>query len=116
MLALPPVRWTVKMVGFSYLLWLAVRLPRDGALAERDVSRLHVSFPQGLVLQFANLKAWMLALTLAVVWTAPADGNVPATTARLAIVLGVMVTFGFTSNLSYALLGSLLRRRLARGS
>lgn len=115
-LAVPALRVGVKAVGVAYLLWLAARLARSHALSgEADARRLDVSFTQGMALQFVNIKAWMLALTIAAGWVAPAGTDMAATALRLAVVLGVMVVFAFVSNFSYALLGSLLRRWLAQG-
>jgi threonine/homoserine/homoserine lactone efflux protein len=114
-LAVPALRWAVKAVGVAYLLWLAWKLANTGVLGEADAKRLNVSFPQGMALQFVNIKAWMLALTIAAGWVAPAGGDVPATVARLGQVLAVMVVFAFASNFCYALVGSLLRGWLAQG-
>ncbi|WP_140627449.1 LysE family translocator [Methylibium rhizosphaerae] len=114
-LAVPALRWAVKAVGVAYLLWLAWKLANTGVLGQADAKRLNVSFPQGMALQFVNIKAWMLALTIAAGWVAPAGGDVSATMARLGQVLAVMVVFAFVSNFSYALVGSLLRGWLAQG-
>jgi threonine/homoserine/homoserine lactone efflux protein len=67
-------------------------------------------------MQFLNIKAWMLALTLTAGWVVNAAGQ-PSTNPgqRLAIICAVMLLFAFTSNFSYALLGSLLRQWLAHG-
>ena len=79
--------------------------------AEVDPARLHVGFRQGVALQFVNIKAWMLALTLAAGWVA-GQADAPR---RLAIIVGVMLVYAFTSNFTYALVGALLRRWLAIG-
>jgi len=68
-------------------------------------------------LQFVNVKAWMLALALAAGWVATSAGRAAANPGeRLAIVCAVMVVFALSSNMLYALAGSLLRRSLARGT
>ena len=77
---------------------------------------LGLGFWQGVALQFVNIKAWMLALTLSAGWvvnTAEQSAAIPAE--RLAIVSAVMLAFAFASNFTYALLGVLLRRWLAQG-
>jgi threonine/homoserine/homoserine lactone efflux protein len=115
--SVPALRWGVKLVGVAYMVWLASKLCRASQLGEADSARLQVTFAQGVVLQFANIKAWMLALTLSAGWVVNSLGQ--ATTnpgERLAIVCGVMMVFAFTSNFTYALMGSLLRRWLAQGS
>lgn len=115
--SVPALRWGVKLVGVAYMVWLASKLCRVSQLGEADSARLQVTFAQGVALQFANIKAWMLALTLSAGWVVNSLGQ--ATTnpgERLAIVCGVMMVFAFTSNFTYALMGSLLRRWLAQGS
>ena len=109
--AVPALRWAVLGLGTAYMLWLAARLARSGTLAQADGARLDVTFWQGVLLQFLNIKAWMLALAVVAGWIA---GRPDART-RLTLVLPVMVVFGFVSNLTYALVGSLLRDWLAQG-
>ena len=109
--AVPALRWAVLGLGTAYMLQLAARLARSGTLAQADGARLDVTFWQGVLLQFLNIKAWMLALAVVAGWIA---GRPDART-RLTLVLPVMVVFGFVSNLTYALVGSLLRDWLAQG-
>lgn len=115
--ALPGLRWAVRAVGVAYLVWLARKLAGARALGEADAARQQVSFWQGVGLQFFNIKAWMLALAVAADWVTSAAGR-PATNPgeRLIIVCAVMALFAFTSNLTYALAGSLLRQWLAQGN
>ncbi|MBX3586022.1 MAG: LysE family translocator [Ramlibacter sp.] len=112
----PALRWAVKLFGVAYMLWLAWKLAGAGQLSQVDASRLNVTFSQGVGLQFLNIKAWMLALTLTAGWVVNAAGQ-PATNPgeRLAIICAVMMLFAFTSNFTYALVGSLLRQWLALG-
>jgi threonine/homoserine/homoserine lactone efflux protein len=115
-LAVPPLRWAVKGLGVGYLLWMAWKLSGSATLGEAARDRLDVGFWQGVALQFVNIKAWMLALALAAGWVTSAAGQPAANPGqRLAIVCGVMLAFALTSNLSYALVGSLLRGWLAQG-
>lgn len=109
--AVPVLRWGVLLGGVAYLLWLARRLWGAGVLAQADASRLNVTFLQGVALQFLNIKAWMLALSIVAGWVA----GQPDVMARFAATLPVMLAFAFFSNLSYALVGSLLRQWLAQG-
>ena len=108
-LAVPLLGWAVKLVGVSYLLWLASKIARSSQLGEADSARMNITFWQGAALQFVNIKAWMLALAIVSGWIAGRDN--PGQ--RFAIVLPVMLAFAFFSNLAYALLGSLLRDWLA---
>ena len=113
----PALRWAVTLLGVAYMLWLAYKLSRAGKLAEVDSHRLNVTFWQGVGLQFVNIKAWMLALTLSAGWVVNAAGQPAANPGeRLAIICVVMMLFAFTSNFVYALIGSLLRQWLAQGT
>lgn len=116
-LSLPALRWSVKLLGVAYMIWLAWKLSRSSQLAKVDASRLTIGFWNGVGLQFLNIKAWMLALTLSAGWVVSAAGQ-PSTNPgeRLAIICALMVFFAFTSNFSYALMGSLLRTVLAKGN
>ena len=113
----PALRWGVTLLGVSYMLWLAFKLARASQMTQVDASRLQVGFWQGVGLQFLNIKAWMLALTLSAGWVVNAAGQPAANPGeRLAIVCAVMVGFAFSSNFVYALIGSLLRQWLAQGN
>ena len=113
----PALRWGVTLLGVAYMLWLAFKLARASQMTQVDASRLQVGFWQGVGLQFLNIKAWMLALTLSAGWVVNAAGQPAANPGeRLAIVCVVMVGFAFSSNFVYALIGSLLRQWLAQGS
>ena len=108
-LAMPLLAWAIKLAGVAYLLYLASKIARSRQLSQLDAARLSVTFWQGAALQFVNIKAWMLALSIVSGWIAGrAD---PAL--RFAVVLPVMLAFAFASNLTYALAGSLLRDWLA---
>jgi threonine/homoserine/homoserine lactone efflux protein len=95
--------------GTAYLLWLARRLWGSRSLSSVDSSRLNVGFWQGVGLQFLNIKAWMLALSIVAGWVA----GQPDASQRFITVLPVLLAFAFFSNLSYALIGSMLRHWLA---
>lgn len=110
-LAVPALRWGILAVGVAYMLWLAARLARSGTLGQADDRQLDVSFMEGVGLQFLNIKVWLLALTAVAGWVV---GH-PDWLARLGWTLVLMVVFGFSSNFTYALVGSLLRRWLAQG-
>lgn len=108
-LALPWLVWLIKVVGVGYLLWLAMRLARTHRLSQADDSALSVGFGQGVTLQFVNIKAWMLALAVIGGWVAGRADLLE----RMAWVLPMMMLFALSSNLTYALIGSMLRHWLA---
>ncbi len=109
--AVPGLRLVIQVLGTLYLLWLAYKLAMSSNLAQADSSRLNVTFVQGVMLQFLNIKAWMLALTIVAGWLA----GRPDVLARFAITLPLMLVFGLVSNLTYAALGSMLRDWLMQG-
>ena len=111
-LQLPVLRQGVSWMGCGYLLWLAWRLAHARTLSPVDAQRLSITFFQGVMLQFLNIKAWMLALTVVAGWLA----GRPDMLLRFTQILPLMLLFGFVSNLAYALVGSLLRDWLAQGS
>jgi threonine/homoserine/homoserine lactone efflux protein len=111
MLALPTLRWAIVLGGVGYLLWLARRLWGNGQLSPIDSARLDVGFVQGVLLQFLNIKAWMLALSIVAGWIA----GKPDATSRYLQTLPLMLFFAFSSNFAYALVGSMLRHWLAQG-
>lgn len=108
---IPALRWAIKGVGIAYLLWLAFKLSRSGQLAQAQQVQLQVGFGQGVLLQFVNIKAWLLALTIVAGWVA---GQSDVTT-RMLVVLPVMALYAFSSNLLYACIGAALRQWLAQG-
>jgi threonine/homoserine/homoserine lactone efflux protein len=115
-LAVPMLRWLVKALGVGYMLWLAWKISRVETLGTANGTQLRVGFFQGVGLQFINIKAWMLALALTGGWVT-SSGGAPAANPgeRLVIVLAVMSVYAFVSNLTYAMVGSLLRDWLAQG-
>lgn len=110
-MAAPSLRGVIKALGVGYLLWLAWKLSGSGSLGQADSAKLRVGFKQGVMLQFLNIKAWLLALTLVAGWIA----GQPDALRRFAIVAPVMLVYAFTSNFAYALAGALLRHWLAQG-
>jgi len=107
--ALPLLRWSILLGGVGYLLWLAWRLSGSRSLSAVNAARLNVTFTQGVMLQFLNIKAWMLALSIVAGWVA----GRPDAAERFVQVLPVLLAYAFFSNLTYATAGSLLRHWLA---
>ena len=108
---IPALRWAIKAVGIGYLLWLAFKLARSGQMAQAQQSQLQVGFVQGVLLQFVNIKAWLLALTIVAGWVA----GQPDWSTRMLVVLPVMAFYALSSNLLYAFIGAALRHWLAQG-
>jgi len=110
--AAPMLRLAIKGLGIAYLLWLAFKMSNSGTLRKAEGALLDVGFGQGVMLQFLNIKAWLLALTLVAGWIA----GQPDALHRFAIVAPVMLMYAFASNFAYALVGALLRQWLAHGT
>ncbi|WP_424860112.1 MULTISPECIES: LysE family translocator [unclassified Tepidimonas] len=108
-LAVPALRLGILWGGVAYLLWLAWRLAGASTLARGESDALAITFWRGVSLQFLNIKAWMLALSIVAGWIAGHAHAWP----RFWLVLPVMVFYAFSSNLTYALVGSVLRGWLA---
>jgi threonine/homoserine/homoserine lactone efflux protein len=108
-LALPPLRWVIVLAGSGYLVWLAWRLANSHRLQELSAASMHVGFWQGVGLQFLNIKAWMMALSIVGGWVSGQSDAV----ARFFQVLPVMMAYALLSNLAYASVGSVLRHWLA---
>ena len=101
----PLLKDAITWGGCAYLLWMAYKLAGSRTLVQADARKLDVTFWQGVMLQFLNIKAWFLALTVVAGWLA----GRPDSLLRFAQILPLMLLFGFGSNLAYALVGSLLR-------
>ena len=110
-LAVPALRLGIKVLGVAYLLWLAYKVGTASQLSSVDESRLNVTFFQGVMLQFLNIKAWMLALALVAGWIA----GQPDAASRFLLMFPILLAYAFMSNLTYAVMGSLLREWLQIG-
>jgi threonine/homoserine/homoserine lactone efflux protein len=108
-LAAPLLRGGILAGGVGYLCWLAWRLARSQRLASAPSAGWQVGFVQGIGLQFLNIKAWMLALSIAAGWIA----GQPDAWQRYALVVPIMMGFAFASNLAYAWMGAALREWLS---
>ncbi|MCY1296621.1 Cysteine/O-acetylserine efflux protein [compost metagenome] len=106
----PALASVVHLAGVAYLLWLAWKITRSTALAEKQVLR-PLNAWQSAVLQYANIKAWMLALAVAASYMAGASAPLQ----RMLLVCGVFALLGFVSNGVYGVLGAALRQWLREG-
>ncbi|MFM8918682.1 MAG: LysE family translocator [Limnohabitans sp.] len=110
-LAIPALRWVITLSGTLYLMWMAYRLWGTRELSQANEDRLTITFFQGVGVQFLNIKAWMLALSIVAGWVAGKEDPL----GRSLVLLPLMMGFGLVSNLTYAVMGSLLRQWLAQG-
>ena len=114
---MPSLRLSIKLLGCAYLIWLSYKLCGTKKLHEVNSARLNINFPKGVLLQFLNIKVWLLAITITGTWIIDAEGQ-PSTNPneRLALACAVVMFFAFTSNMSYALAGALFRTWLGSGN
>jgi threonine/homoserine/homoserine lactone efflux protein len=107
----PVVRLAITVAGVGYLLWLAWRLATRAVLPTLE-GRPLVGFWGGVGLQFLNIKAWFLAMAITAGWIA----GQPDLFMRWLTIWPILAIFAFTSNLSYAWLGSALQQWLTHGA
>jgi len=108
-MALPSLRLVITLLGVGYLLVLAFKLVSVRPGLQTQANPVRIGFAQGVLLQFFNIKVWFLALTVVGGWLA---GRADALE-RFAVILPLLLLFGFASNLCYAIMGSMLREWLA---
>lgn len=119
LLAAPGLELALRVLGLGYLLWLAWRLCAPDTCLE--ARRLHrpLNAGEAAIFQFANPKAWMMAVTAATTFL---PGLLPAAaepgdriTATLAMTL-CFVVVGGPCTASWAVLGATLQRWLRQGA
>ena len=114
---MPSLRLSIKLLGCAYLIWLAYKLCRNKKLHEVNSARLNINFPKGVLLQFLNIKVWLLAITITGTWIIDAEGQASTNpNERLALACAIVMFMAFTSNMTYALAGALFRTWLGSGN
>ena len=81
-LGYPATDWVLKIVGSLYMLWLAIKLWKNGAVpadgnlpdAQNKNAAQPMTLMQAALFQYVNPKAWMMALTLPAVYL-PKSGS-----------------------------------------
>lgn len=109
--ASPVLATLVHLAGVAYLLWLALRVARSATLSEKQVLT-PLTVWQSAALQYANIKAWMLALAIAASYMADAASPLQ----RAVLVCATFGVFGFLSNGFYGVIGAALRQWLQVGN
>ena len=117
LLAVPGLEPTLRALGLGYLLWLAWKLCTLGARLDPRAIHRPLTTTEAVLFQFANPKAWMMAITAATTFL---PGLLPATsgdqaTATLAVALCFML-IGGPCIACWAILGAALKSRLQQGS
>lgn len=108
-LALPAAHLSLKLLGSAYLLYYAWQL-RALSLDSRDATAAQpMSFGAAALFQFANPKAWVMAVTGAAAFMPTGQPLVVAALLLSAVFAGV----NLPCIAAWALLGALLRKALA---
>lgn len=110
LLTVPGITTGVRVVGTSYLLYLAWRLwQSNGARADEGTAPVRpFTVAQAAAFQFINPKAWMMSLTAASLLQPQRES---ATTSIL-LLCGIFCLVATPSSGSWALVGSAVRRYL----
>lgn len=106
--AVPPLAFVMKLAGSAYLLYLAARLARAGALERANAAR-PMSVISGAVFQVINPKGWLFALGA---MTTFRPTNLPVEVGS-ALVVGTMVLVVLPSASLWAAAGDSLSRFIA---
>jgi len=104
---LPHLQQALAWVGAAYLCWMGWRLLGAGAVGEGRSARPLTAW-QAAAFQFVNPKAWVIALTVGLVFKPPAE----ALALAAAVMFGVLVTVNFPCIVVWAAAGSAMRRWL----
>ena len=83
----PQLQMALKYIGSVYLLWLAWKIATASAATEQSVSSRPMTFFQAASFQFVNVKALMMAISSAVVFTLPGEHYIMS-----ALLVGVVFT------------------------
>ncbi len=117
LLAAPGLAPALRALGLGYLLWLTWKLCAPGARLDSREIRRPLTAAEAILFQFANPKAWMMAVTAASTFL---PGLLPATsgdqtTATLAVAL-CFVLIGGPCIACWAILGAALKCWLRQGT
>lgn len=58
---IPDILWLLKYIGVIYIIWLAIHIARS--TYDDNTSQSNVSFAQGFLLQFVNVKIYLFGIT-----------------------------------------------------
>lgn len=110
-LALPGGTQLLRAGGIAYLLWLAWRVARSAPVTDPGGGPAPTA-AQSALLQFVNVKAWMLVAAVASTWFLQAEHALP----RVVVACVVFAALCAASILLWAGLGQSLQRWLGRGA
>lgn len=104
----PAARTVLKIIGFSYMLFLAWKILNSGSDRDGDRAARPITFLQGALFQIINPKVIMMSLTIMSAYTLSGDRFLIS--AVIAVVLFVITGFPCTS--LWALFGTVIGKQL----
>ncbi len=108
LMQVPAAESGLKVVGSSYLVYLAWTLRGNLVTGTRSRRARPMSFAAAAAFQFANPKAWLMGITAASAFLPALGGDAHA----LALLCLVALLVNFPCITSWAMLGSAIRSRL----
>jgi threonine/homoserine/homoserine lactone efflux protein len=58
----PRLQWALKIVGLTYMLWLAWKIATASGVSDGETRGQPMTFLEGAAFQWVNVKAWMMIL------------------------------------------------------
>jgi threonine/homoserine/homoserine lactone efflux protein len=104
----PPVYVLLKVASVAYILWLAWKIAHASAPKEASAEAKPLNFWQAAAFQWVNPKAWSMALGAITLYAPGRDFG------AILWVAGSFAVLGTISALSWTVLGTGVRRLLAR--
>jgi threonine/homoserine/homoserine lactone efflux protein len=104
----PRLQWALKIIGVTYMLWLAWKIATASGVGEGQTSGRPMTFLEAAAFQWVNVKAWMMILGAISVYGPP--GYSPLETALYLSL--VMLVAGAPPTHVWTLFGVGIRRFL----
>jgi len=104
----PVIHGTLKYAGAALLLYFAWRIARGGRQAESGAAGRPLTFVQGALFQWINVKAWLMTLGIVATYTS-VGGDVVA---EIFVIAAVFVATCYPSLTIWALFGAAIGRML----
>lgn len=104
----PPAYLVLKTASVAYILWLAWKIAHSSAPKEANAEAKPLNFWQAAAFQWVNPKAWSMALGAITLYAPGRDIG------SIVWVAGSFAVLGTISALSWTVLGTGVRRLLAR--
>lgn len=111
LLASPALAVTLRLFGVLYLCWLGVQLARSSTIAQRVVAR-PPRWYETAALQYANPKAWMLAVGTVGAY----QGLAQPAWLEQSLIATIFAACCVVSNFAWAMLGTAMRSWLQVGA